>query len=101
MENEIKTFSKTDLANKLYENKESYGFVSKAQAHRAVDDTISAILAELEAGNKVSLYGLGTLFAAELAPRKGSINGHEYSVDRRKSVKFDVSNSLKRKLNKA
>lgn len=91
--------NKAELSNKVHSKLEG---LSKRDVALVVDLTIESIIESLESGEKVTLYGLGTL---DLKPRKGYYTNDVHNDGQLKYIKpsttvhFKPSRILKNKLN--
>ena len=76
--------------------------VSKAEAGRAVEATLSAIAGSLSGGDSVSLVGFGTFNVRHRAARMGRNpkTGEDAKITARRVPNFKASNQLKRKINR-
>ena len=74
--------------------------VSKAEAGRAVDATLSAISGSLSGGDSVSLVGFGTFNVRHRAARMGRNpqTGESIHIQASKSVGFKAGKALKESL---
>ena len=74
--------------------------VSKAEAGRAVDATLSAISGSLSGGENVSLVGFGTVSVRHRAARMGRNpqTGAAIQINASKSVGFKAGKALKESL---
>ncbi|MFH1825142.1 MAG: HU family DNA-binding protein [Candidatus Firestonebacteria bacterium] len=85
--------AKTDIVVKIAD----IAKINKAEAGRALDGLVSYIIAELRAGQKVKVAGLGTFVVRDRAARKARNpkTGAIVDVPAKKTVKLRVSKSLK------
>ncbi|WP_099301846.1 HU family DNA-binding protein [Bacillus sp. Marseille-P3800] len=95
--------NKTDLANRVGEilaettgvkvTKKGEGLTGD----KAVEAVVSAIVEGMQAGQKVSVHGLGTLEVHERAARKGRNpqSGDEIEIAAKKVPKFKAGKALK------
>ena len=76
--------------------------ISKADATRSLDATITAITKSLKKGDKVSLVGFGTFSVAKRAARTGRNpqTGKEINIKAKKVAKFKSGSDLAKTVNK-
>jgi DNA-binding protein HU-beta len=76
--------------------------LSKADAGRALDATITAITKSLKKGDKVSLVGFGTFGVAKRAARNGRNpqTGKTIKIAAKKVAKFKAGTDLSKTVNK-
>ena len=74
---------------------------SKAQVEKVMGSLVETIIAEVKAGNDISLTGLGTFSLAERAARKGRNpqTGEPIDIPESKSMKFKAGKPVKDALN--
>ena len=85
--------AKTDIVEKIAE----IAKINKAEAGRALDGLVAYITAELKAGQKVKIAGMGTFVVKDRAARKARNpkTGEMVDVPAKKAVRFRSSKSLK------
>ena len=85
--------AKTDIVEKIAE----IAKINKAEAGRAMDSLVAYITAEVKAGNKVKVAGLGTFVMKHRAARKARNpkTGAMVDVPAKNAVRFRASKSLK------
>ena len=74
---------------------------SKAQVEKVMGALVETIIAEVKAGNDISLTGLGTFSLAERAARKGRNpqTGEPIDIPESRSMKFKAGKPVKDALN--
>ena len=84
--------NKTDLINAIA----SEAGLSKADAAKALNATMSAIAGAMKAGDKVALVGFGTFATSERPARTGKNprTGEVLEIPAKKVVKFKAADSL-------
>ena len=88
--------TKADLVEKIASAAE----ITKAKADKVVDGFVSAVIAALSGGDKITLVGFGTFSVAARAQREGRNprTGKKIKIPASKVVKFKAGKALSEKV---